>query len=180
MHHPQFSESEEQYQERLRRQREERRAADERRVQEDKRRKARIKEERDRERLEAEQRQRQKVSQKKAQAEAQRKDAEQKVRDQLERSQALRSAVFSAARCGNSDEVKEGVYDKGVDAAGGEVKRGCDDFVETLPKDPQETLLHIAASQGDVDLVDWLIRHSKCTFSTKRVIYQYVPRCRGR
>ncbi len=36
-----------------------------------------------------------------------------------------------------------------VDAAGGEIKRDCEKFVSQKPRDPQETLLHIAALKGD-------------------------------
>lgn len=135
--------------------------AAERRATEEKWRKARLEEERKQERLEAEQRQRQRVSQKKAQAEASKKNAAQRVRQLLERSQKNRSATFSAARGGDGEKVKNGVYVDEVDAAGGELKRGAEEFLEVPPKDPQETLLHIAADQGDLDLVEWLIRHSE-------------------
>lgn len=72
-----------------------------------------------------------------------------------------RSAVFNAARAGDASKVKKGVWEDDVDAAGGEVKRGCERFVSSPPKDPQETLLHIAARNGDADLVEWLDAHSK-------------------
>lgn len=115
------------------------------------------------ERKAAEERQKAKASKKKSQAEASRKTAESKVKAQLERSQNLRSAVFAAARNGDRKAVKKGVYEDHVDAAGGEVKRDCDNFVKSKPRDPSETLSHIAAAHGDVDLVEWLDTHGKHT-----------------
>ncbi|EKM55365.1 uncharacterized protein PHACADRAFT_95543, partial [Phanerochaete carnosa HHB-10118-sp] len=111
------------------------------------------------ERKAAETRQKAKASNKKAQAEASRKSAESKAKALQERSQALRSAVFSAARSGDAQKVKKSVYEDHVDAAGGEVKRGCDAYMTTSPKDPSETLSHIAANYGDVDLLQWLDTH---------------------
>lgn len=113
------------------------------------------------ERKAAETRQKAKASNKKAQAEASRKTAETKAREQLERSQTLRSVVFAAARTGDSQKVMKGIYEDHVDAAGGEVKRGCDAFVNHEPKDPSETLSHIAAARGDADLLEWLDTHGK-------------------
>lgn len=109
------------------------------------------------ERKAAEARQKAKASTKKAQAEASRKAAEDKARTLLERSQALRSAVFSAARRGDAEQVKKGVYEDHVDAAGGEAKR--DASVKPPPKDPLETLSHIAAGHGDANLLEWLDTH---------------------
>ena len=96
---------------------------------------------------------------KKAQAEASRKSAETKAKAQHEQSQTLRSAVFAAARSGDSQKAKKGVYEDQVDAAGGEVKKGCDTYVKALPKDPLETLSHIAAESGNTDLLEWLDTH---------------------
>jgi hypothetical protein len=56
--------------------------------------------------------------------------------------------------------VKKGVWEDEVDAAGGEVKTGCEEYV-TSPKDRKETLLHIAARNGDFELVEWLDAHGK-------------------
>lgn len=109
----------------------------------------------------AEVRQRNKASMKKAQAEASRKSAENKAKTLLERSQALRSAVFAAARAGDAQKVKKGVYEDHVDAAGGETKRGCDAFVKAPPKDRSETLSHIAAERGDSTLFEWLDTHGE-------------------
>lgn len=72
------------------------------------------------ERRAAEERQRTKASNKKAQAEVSRKIAESKARALLEQSQTIRSAVFAAARSGDAQKVKKGVYEDHVDAAGGE------------------------------------------------------------
>ena len=55
--------------------------------------------------------------------------------------------------------MKDGIYELSVDASGGEVRTGCEKFVEVLPKDLQETLLHIATKNGDADLVAYLDRH---------------------
>jgi hypothetical protein len=104
------------------------------------------------------------VEAKKAQAETQRSKAEAKARTLQQQAQSKRSAVFSAARAGKQDKVKTGVWEDGVDAAGGEVKTSCDAFVKTAPKDPQETLLHIAARNGDTELVKWLDAHSQWSF----------------
>ena len=58
--------------------------------------------------------------------------------------------------------MKDGIYELSVDASGGEVRTGCEKFVKVLPKDLQETLLHIATKNGDADLVAYLDRHGKC------------------
>lgn len=113
------------------------------------------------ERQDAEKRQKQKASNKKAQAEASRKNAETTARNLAQHVQALRSTVFAAARNGDAEKVKKGVWEDNVDAAGGEVKKGSEEFVSKQPADPSETLMHIAASRGDVDLVEWLDSHSK-------------------
>lgn len=57
--------------------------------------------------------------------------------------------------------MKKGVWEDAVDAAGGEVTTGGAQFVQAPPSDPQETLLHIAARNGDHALVKWLDEHSK-------------------
>ncbi|KAJ7273333.1 DnaJ domain-containing protein [Mycena rebaudengoi] len=157
---PVDQESPEQYQARLRRTREDQAAAQERRKQEAIARKAREEKDRERERLAAEERQRVRVEGKKAQAEAQRNKAETAARKLKQRVQTGRSAVFAAARSGKAAEVKKGIWEDEVDAAGGEVKSGCDEFVKSPPKDPQETLLHIACRKGDTDLVEWLDAHN--------------------
>lgn len=110
------------------------------------------------ERLAAEKRQQAKVSEKKAKAEAQRQAAEAAARNHTKAVQTKRSTVFAQARKGNGAAVKDGVWEDSVDPAGGEVKYA--QFVQTPPKDPQETLLHIAAKHGDADLVQWLDAHS--------------------
>ncbi|PSR76042.1 hypothetical protein PHLCEN_2v8704 [Hermanssonia centrifuga] len=152
-------ESAAQYEARLRLQREEQEEAEARRRREDAMRKAAQEEERAKKRQEAEKRQKAKASNKKAQAEASRKAAEDKARAQREQAQALRSETFQAARNGDAAKVRKGVWEDSVDAAGGEVKEGCEIFVKSMPKDPSETLSHIAASKGDVELVKWLDTH---------------------
>lgn len=112
------------------------------------------------ERREAEKRQKIKKANKKGQAEASRKKAESAARTQQQRAQTLRSATFAAAHAGDAKQVKKGVYEDNVDAAGGEVKKGCEEFITTPPADPKETLMHIAVKNGDVELVEWLDSHS--------------------
>jgi hypothetical protein len=34
------------------------------------------------------------------------------------------------------------------------------DFVKSFPEDPMETLMHISATKGDLDLIKWLDSHS--------------------
>ena len=89
------------------------------------------------------------------------KTAEQKARTQQEQSQILRSSIFAAARRGDSNKVQKGIWEDSVDAAGGEIKAGCDAFVKSKPLDPQETLAHIAASRGDANLFEWLDTHGE-------------------
>lgn len=111
------------------------------------------------ERKQAEERQKVKVAQKQAQAVASKKSAEEKARAREQQLQRLRSEVFAAARRGDSARVRKGVYEDNVDASSGEVRKGGDKFVEALPNDTRETLLHIAAKQGDADLLEWLESH---------------------
>ncbi|KAF8843561.1 hypothetical protein BDN67DRAFT_135529 [Paxillus ammoniavirescens] len=115
---------------------------------------------REKERKEAEERQKAKAACKKAEAENQRQRAAQTAQAQQQRVQTLRSATFTAARAGDAVQVKKGVWEDEVDLSGGEIKMGCEKYVVTQPEDPKETLLHIAAQKGDVDLVKWLDAHS--------------------
>lgn len=171
--------SPEEYQEHLRRSREQQVAAEQRRKQQAIARKERAAREREQglfalktfeamfsgmfftERLKAEERQKKKVEAKKAQLEANRKSSEERTKEILRSAQNIRSSVFSAARKGQSDLVKKGVWEDGIDAAGGEIKPGCSTFVNSTPSDLQETLLHIATKNGDLGLVKWLDSHSK-------------------
>jgi hypothetical protein len=173
-------ESPEEYQERLRRTREEQLAAQERRKRESEARKERAAKEREQgelfifdffynlksllERIEAELRQKSKMEAKKAQVDAARRSSEEKARALLQKAQETRSSVFSAARAGHSDKVKKGIWEAAVDAAGGEIKPGCATYVKVAPKDPNETLLHIATRHGDLDLVGWLDSHGTPDF----------------
>lgn len=177
-------ESAEEYAARIRRVREEQEAAEERRMQEEAFRKAEQERQREsgecqfdihlyyctqvstppKERLAAEERQKAKSSKKKAQAKASRQAAENKARAQKERLQTRRSAVFAAARKGDVTAVKKGVWEDEVDAAGGEVKDGCEAFVKVKPNDAHETLSHIAVATGDASLVQWLDAHGKPSF----------------
>lgn len=152
-------ETPEEYRERLRKSRQEQLESQARRKQEGIARKARQEMEREQERLEAEKRQKNKVEAKKAQAEAVRKSSEERAKLLLRQAQTIRSSVFAAAREGNSAKVKKGIWEDTVDAAGGEVKPGSTEFVKNHPRDPKETLLHIASTSGDLELVEWLDSH---------------------
>ncbi|KIK57672.1 hypothetical protein GYMLUDRAFT_45835 [Collybiopsis luxurians FD-317 M1] len=152
-------ETREEQAERLRRAREQQEAAELRRKREASIRKELKQQDRQKERTAAEQRQKAKNGERAAKAKAQREQAEDVARAQREKAQMNRSTVFQAARKGDVDQVKQGVWEDNVDAAGGEVKPGHEDFVKIMPNDAQETLLHIAARQGDTDLVKWLDAH---------------------
>lgn len=155
------AESEEEYQERMRRNMEEQEEEAERRKKESEAKKAYEKQQREKERQEADERQKKKKETKKVKAKEKRKKAKQTTHMLQQHTQARRSAVFQAAREGNTGKVKEGIYEFSVDASGGEVRPGCEKFVKNQPKDPQETLLHIAIKNGDAGLVEYLDRHSK-------------------
>lgn len=109
----------------------------------------------------AEKRQKEKKGKKKAKAEETLRSAAVAARALQERAQAARSAVFAAARVGDIAKVKKGIWEDNIDAAGGEIRKGNDDFVKAPPQDPKETLLHISASKGYADLVEWLDTHSE-------------------
>lgn len=79
---------------------------------------------------------------------------------QQEQMQTLRSQIFAAARSGDAVVVRKGVWEQNVDASGGEVLKDSDTPVKSRPTDPKETLMHIAARNGDLDLVEWLGRYS--------------------
>ena len=96
---------------------------------------------------------------KKAEAEATRKAAEKKARSLQVQVQNLRSQIFAAARRKDAAAVKKGVYEDNVDASGGELRQGSESLAKKTPVDLKETLLHIAAKHGDVDLVQWLDSH---------------------
>ncbi|PIL23961.1 hypothetical protein GSI_13712 [Ganoderma sinense ZZ0214-1] len=157
---PSPPESQEQYTARLRKQVEEQEKAAERRAREEANRRANQEMERELERREAQKRQRVKASAKKASAEASRKTAEEKARAQQEQMQTLRSQIFAAARKGDAATVRKGVWEQNVDAAGGEMLKGYDASVKSRPTDTQETLMHIAARNGDLDLVECLGKYS--------------------
>lgn len=162
-----MEETEEEYQERLKRQREEARRAEERRIKEE----AERKRVRERERQEEA---RTAASRRQAKADARKTDREEKIRADAERVkqakldvQKKRLAVFAAARKGQYEAVKKGVWEEDVDAAGGEVRSGAEDAVKPSPRDPKETLLHIVARLGNQEIVEWLVDHSKSSTSLK-------------
>ncbi|GLB34821.1 putative ATP-dependent protein binding [Lyophyllum shimeji] len=152
-------ESPEEYRARIQRSLDEQRQGEERRKQAAAARKERRAREREEERQAAEERQRLKGAKRLAEAKSQRQKDEQTIRLRQQQIQQARSAVFAAARAGDAKMVEKGVWEENVDAAGGEVKDGCQDFVDIPPNDPLETLLHIAARLGNRDLVQWLDGH---------------------
>ena len=109
-------------------------------------------------------RQKEKAKRKREKAKQDLQTAAKVLASQRENMQALRSKVFAAARNGDADAVKKGVWEQDVDPSGGEVKPGCDRLVRQKPSDPRETLLHIAARRGDKDLLEWLGSHSLFLF----------------
>ena len=110
-------------------------------------------------------RQKEKAERKRDKAKRDRQSAAKTLASQQEKMQALRSKVFAAARTGDADAVKKGVWEQDIDPSGGEIKPGCDHLVRQKPADLHETLLHIAARHGDKDLVEWLGSHSPSSFS---------------
>jgi hypothetical protein len=118
------------------------------------------------EQLEATQRQRAKTTQERgdtagAQAHS---VATTTAHTQLGHVQDLRSATFAAARSGDTAKVRAMIRGHSVDATGGEIARGCEDYVKIPPTDPKQTLMHIAASRRDTGLVKWLDTHSRFRF----------------
>ena len=122
------------------------------------------------ERLEVEKRQKDKIESKKVQANAARRFAEDKAREILREAQDARSVVFAAARAGEADKVKKGIWENSVDAAGGEIKPNCAAFVRNKPEDLYETLLHIATKNNDINLIKWLDSHSKLYLFSQKAI----------
>ncbi|KAG2158242.1 DnaJ-domain-containing protein [Suillus bovinus] len=153
-------ETPEQYKARIERNRAEQVEAEKRRAERAAERKAFEARQRDKEREEAAKRQQAKVASKKAESVAARKRAAETAEAQQRRIQTIRSEAFSAARKGDAVKVRKAVWEENVDAAGGEIKPGCETYVKRPPEDLKETLLHIAARRGDVDLVEWLDAHS--------------------
>lgn len=109
-------------------------------------------------------RQKEKAKRKREKANQDRQTAARVFASQQERVQVLRSKIFAAARSGDADTVKKGVWEQDVDPSGGEIKPGCEHLVEQKPSDPRETLLHIAARHGDKVLLEWLGSHSSFFF----------------
>ena len=105
-------------------------------------------------------RKKEKAERKREKAKQDRQSAAKVLASQQEKMQTLRSKVFTAARNGDADAVKRGVWEEDVDPSGGEIKPGCDHLVRQKPTDFQETLLHIAARLGNKDLLEWLGSHS--------------------
>lgn len=111
----------------------------------------------------AEEKKEQDAKKKKVKAETNRSAAAKSAQDSKQRRQTLRSAVFAAARSGDSAKVKKGIWEDQVDAAGGEIAPGCEKLVQKKPQDSSETLMHIAVQRDDKDLLEWLDSHSELT-----------------
>ncbi|KAF9265549.1 DnaJ-domain-containing protein [Marasmius fiardii PR-910] len=154
------SESQAEFNDRIRRNRGEQIQAEQKRKLQAQIRKELAEEDRRKERKEREKRQKAKAEKKKVDADAERKKAEAAVRTQRMKTQTLRSSVFNAARSSDAKKVKSGIWESNVDAAGGEVKPGYEEFVKMPPNDPKETLLHIVAKRGDLELLSWLDSHN--------------------
>lgn len=84
-------------------------------------------------------------------------DAKAKAELAAMKRQELRSATFAAARAGDAAGVRKGVWDNSVDSSGPELIQLQDGGGGA----GKETLLHIAASLKDLELVEWLINHSE-------------------
>jgi hypothetical protein len=94
-----------------------------------------------------------KAKEKKTTSEQSKQAAEEVMRKSKLEAQSKRSAVFAAARSGQDELVKNGIWERGVDAAG----------YEDGTAGPKETLLHIAVSKNSLDLISWLDAHSGST-----------------
>jgi hypothetical protein len=107
----------------------------------------------------------QKKSKKDGRAKAQ-QQYKQTVQDTKRASQRKRSEVFKMARSGDAEGVKKAIWEQNVDAAGGEYLVGMKEdpiFAKSWKDadcDLNETLLHIFARSGELDMVKWLIDHS--------------------
>lgn len=80
--------------------------------------------------------------------------------------QKQRATVFAAARGGRWEQVKKGIWEDGVDADGVEVLTGLEEMIPT-PKEPKETLLHLAAKAGVTDIFKWLVDHGGCCWHAR-------------
>ena len=72
--------------------------------------------------------------------------------------QKKRSTIFTAARAGRWEQVKKGISEDNVDADGTELLTGLEKIIPKS-KEPKETLLHLAAKAGVIDIFKWLVDH---------------------
>ena len=72
--------------------------------------------------------------------------------------QKMRSAIFISARAGRWEQVKKRILEDRIDTDGGEVLTGLEE-ITPKPKDPKETLLHLAAKAGIMSVFKWLVDH---------------------
>ena len=72
--------------------------------------------------------------------------------------QKIRSAIFISARAGRWEQVKKRILEDHIDADGREVLTGLEE-ITPKPKDPKETLLHLAAKAGVMSIFKWLVDH---------------------
>jgi hypothetical protein len=87
--------------------------------------------------------------------------AAERTRQVLAKQQALRSSIFAAAKKGDAEAVKKGIYEDEVDAAGPEMLPGSDSKEAMKGANALETLLHIVVDNGDTKLAEWLLDHSQ-------------------
>jgi hypothetical protein len=74
--------------------------------------------------------------------------------------QKARSTIFAAARAGRWEQVKKGIREDHVGADGTEVLSGLEEIVPR-PKEPKETLLHLATKAGIMDAFRLLVDHGR-------------------
>jgi len=86
--------------------------------------------------------------------------------------QKRRSAIFIAARAGRWEQVKKGIWEDYIYADGGEVLTGLEEIVPK-PKDPKETLLHLAAKAGVMDVFKCLVGHGACPWHIQKNCHSF-------
>ncbi|KAH7106021.1 DnaJ-domain-containing protein [Auriculariales sp. MPI-PUGE-AT-0066] len=151
MGHSRYNEeTEKERKDRLLRERAESEADARRREQEEINRKVRVQEERENEMRAGAERRKTKAQTKKSKKVTEQANAATSIVNAASRAQVLRSDIFAAMRNGDAARVKKGVWEDSVDAAGPEI----------IGNSAGETLLHIAAGRGDIELVHWLDEHN--------------------
>lgn len=148
----------------MRKQREARLAADQRRAEDERLRRQRREREAAADALRTAERRKAKSDNKRHEAEAERERIAARAHEARLKSQVKRSAAFVAARAGRSAAVREAVWEDDVQASEGEWLAGVL-RPRAYKEDHKETLLHLAATHGDVDLAFWLLDHGASAVS---------------